>query len=468
MADKPSIIVYAPDGTEAFSRSIARTCELTESQTDLLEDLTGNEYKQALSCGGGFNGHICLVGEVGIDEFFADGFERTDEVMESYAKRIYPDISAYDFVLYGWHNVVEGIEWSKEIADIFIKCDSIGSYFGDVIEIAERNESEEVRERRFNNFVDHYRKLTPYMAAPIKVADFRHHDEILGLAHSLGYLSGQMTISPDGLEFEHTFFHEAAHLTTSKHLSLSWRAYPFENDWMLSAGEIYVGDAWDDIPPDAGESEGKTWFEDGFLNAYSGKNMLEDLAELTAFIYTTPGYVGWATSESQKLWEKINFLYEYGYIHQDQMIDVLERDYSYIEDDWKKIAGAPVSKDAAEEMSESELLEHGLLAPAAVTSVKDDILFFLGAVEQNPCWLREAAMKHPLIAAKLEYLYANRMLTGKQYDFLTADELPEMPDLPYCAQPPCEYAKGFWDSIGCYLGLAIDKMKRTNAFMTPL
>ena len=474
MADKRSITLSfeseLSNKMETISIPIAQPCDLTEDESKLLEDLTGNEYHQALRCAGAFNGHICLVGEDGIDELSVDVDEWSPaEVLGRY-DGIYPNISGYDYVFA--HEVdgemtFEDIKGSQNIADIFLRCDTDSSINGSNIEIVERDEPDEVKERRFGNFAEQFQRLPYSMAMSIKVVDFRHDEHRLGSSRKLDiFAGGRIAISPDELQFDQTFFHEAAHQKTSSYLTLLGR---FENDWMLRSSEVYVGDAWDNVTPEEIDSVTKFAFEDGILSWYSRKNMQEDISEITGFVYTTPGYVGWVASESQRLWEKVQFLYDYEYISEEQMIDVLEGDYSYIEREWKLIAGEPVRREAAEGMSEDEGLGHGLLAPTAARSVKEDILFFLDTVKLEPRWLREAAQKYPLVAAKIEYLYANRMITSKQYDFLVSEKLPEMPDLPYCAQPICDYARdSFWGSVECYFNLALDNVKFINALMMPI
>ena len=337
---------------------------------------------------------------------------------------------------------------------------------GTDIELIERNEPDEIKEKRLKNFIEYYQRLTPGDAFKVRVVDFRQDDEHLGSATSHSLLSGQIAISPDGLEFEHTFFHEAAHLMTTWLSNLDIEA----DNWMQTAGNVYVGDAWNDLPADA-DSAIKLAVQDGFISWYSRKDMHEDIAELIAFINITPGYVGWMANDSQKLWEKIDFLYYHELITEEQMIDVLKRDYSYIEREWKDIAGnVQIGKDTVSKLSYEELLKMSFLSRAAVTDPRKDILYFLGAINDDPCWLRGVVKDNPKIAAKLEFLYANRMITGKQYDFLTSEKLPEMPDLPYCAQPICDWARdhSFWESARCYFDHAIDMVRTVNSIMTPI
>jgi len=319
--------------------NMLRTQELCPEEKEYLRNLTGNEYEYVI-VGEPNDGRLGFVSKEGIDILTKNDGEAITEIV--FAANIFRETPSFYNLLSDQGIEIDGhgtVRYGKGDAslthsheDKFIERLKFGitpqleklysrydSHSRVPIEFVHRDEPPEAQDKRVQDFGMIISTLAPEMRKNIRAVDFRPTTtEGLG-----GYASGSLGIIRLGVDdlSGPAPYHEAAHLLTDK------LGDKFRDEWKSVAGDVYLNVTGNDYIRTRKEDKGtedaavmKRLNEKGIITKYAETNVDEDIAELTACIYTDPRRVKKMLEQSPIFEKKIALLYANGFIHPEQYL----------------------------------------------------------------------------------------------------------------------------------------------------
>lgn len=295
------------------------------------------------------------------------------------------------------------------------------------IEFVHRNEAAKNKFDRLDTFLEIYETLTPDLKNGIRVVDFRSASATSKSSGSFAvFVLGLLRIGREDKRFRYDVYHETAHLQTEY---LSWISPEFVEKWETLKIDVCEGEDLRDEDGVYCDDDYRKWeqfIEEGLVSSYAGKDYNEEISEITANVYTCPGYVSWLADKSPKLREKLNLLNEHGYIDDVRYASLYRGEENQeFERKWETLASNE-SYDSLEwlgmSMTEEELFVSGFIHNEGREGTIADIMTFLGAIDHDPDTVRNAMERSPIIRNKVELLYKYKLISEEQYILLTSTD----------------------------------------------
>jgi hypothetical protein len=217
-----------------------------------------------------------------------------------------------------------------------------------------------------------------------------------------------------------------------------------EQIWKEIAGDIYAGNRWR-------ESEAP----DSVISDYSFMNWHEDISELTAAVYTTPGYVQWRAASSPVLRQKLAFLMRLQYISPSQYCSATTDIRKSFTAEWKEVAGDVSNlKDSGKLwLTTAEADARGLINGRAAESMDSDIAVTRNEINESPGDVRAIVRQSPILAEKIDLLYRFEFITDAQYRYVMSLDGDDISARPENDPLPCALITDtLLDGAECYLG----------------
>lgn len=403
--------------------------EISEADQTLLSYFSGGRhYERAYHCGSHNDGVICLMGK-DKSESYLDYFYIADSSNNGFGMLIRgPD--PYQSKRIGIHNEPWITFWGM---DVLHKYDSQNKNTqNQAIEIIHRNEPKQKRQWREEVLSRLYRELTPAMEQQINVVDFNTLKTNGAFSyHTLLLIQiGEI----QDIYLDEVLVHEATHLfyhawnnAIIKHNKTENAHFPTLTQELKQIFCVkYIGDEWIKKPPLSMER----YLRDGTVSPYCYKNILEHLAEVTAYSYTMPGIVRWQAMRSLPLRCYISLAAERGIISQEQKWDLLDfNKAAEFEKKWQELfhegqKKLPKQKNPTVFCSmqdENNLLAAGFVCPEAAESWMDDLQHTRDKILYQPDTVRDWVKKWPDIRKKVDFLYENKVITKLVYDSIFSD-----------------------------------------------
>lgn len=433
---------------------------LTPEQQELVEELTGERYEYGSACTSLPDSPLCLYNnEVG----------KAVIVNHSTRSDIDPAIDSLEEIeiIRDGNHVIAGYEASDNIRvnDLFRDIDrpaSVSVFASDTaVEAIPRSESQDMQTWRLAWAQSLFKELTPELADRINLIDLRgshlnDNPDAVGRADSL---FGWIKIFRGDLEFDITFFHEAAHTHTGRISSSSIKR------WKDMAGDIYLGKKLDNV--DVGSEALLEWLtKRGVVSEYSLKSPEEDISELTAEVYTCPGYVRFLASKSKIICDKLSWLKDEHYISKEQYEQVTdpEANAKFITE-WQAVAGDVYGRIDPEKtrVTDSELDAAGLVHSWATMSPSQDIFLTISCIRKYPNEVRSFVERSPIFAQKIELLAQGNFITEAEYRYVMSQDRDAISARPESDPVPCSLHTDTWiEAAACYLDQGGDAL--ANSF----
>lgn len=390
-----------------------------------LEELTDQTYDSVVS-GGPCNGIVGLVHEDGID------------VATKIVNPIYgPNGEISRFVRYS------GLELAK-LSSPFIhdgqsipgasillyasydNCKSGEESSSPEIEFVHRNEAAGTKFNRLDAFLEIYETLTPELKSGIRVVDFRSASATSKSSGSFAvFVLGLLRIGREDRRFRYDIYHETAHLQTEY---LSWISPEFVERWESLKVDVCEGEDLRDYDGVYCNDDWRDWerfIEEGLVSSYAGKDYNEEISEITANVYTCPGYVSWLADKSPKLREKVSLLHKYGYIDDVRYASLCRGEENQeFERKWETLASNDQYNTfewLGMTMTEEALFDSGLVHNDGKEGMIADIMTFLGVIDYNPDTVRKAMNRSAIVRNKVKLLYKYEHISDEQYTELMSD-----------------------------------------------
>ncbi len=411
---------------------------LTQDQRELVERLTGESYYYGSSCGIPFDDKIC--------------FSREERIVVLKKNHIVPGIDPSEKI----EIIRNGVPTSAytdasdklRIDNLFRDMDSVGFSLG----VVPRLESRDMREWRMAWLDSLVGQLTPELADGIHLIDLRRaHVLEFALSDADGVTAlryGWIRIVSNDLAFDRIFFHEAAHTLTSRLENTD-----IELCWKDIAGNIYVGQRWKDV------LNGKNALEQmmrlGVVSRYSLKGWMEDISELTAHVYTKPGYVRFMAARSPILCAKLQCLCDHHYISDEQYEEVMDQSANdAFLAQWEGSAAETYGPfdQKKRELTRRGFVARGFVDALATESPSQDIAITLGAIAYSPMWVRNAVTDSPIFANRIGLLYEQKLITEAEYRYVMSVDGDAISARPENDPLPCSIITDTWaTAAACYI-----------------